>query len=103
MNIKINSEDDYSAEFQENDTVKSVVQNIALLLNTKQGTVPMYRDFGLPMEFIDKPMDAAETLAVLEITEAIEKFEPRAKLVDIWLEKSKDGKMTVTVEVSVNE
>lgn len=101
MDITVNSNEDYSVEFQENNTVKSIIQNIALLLNTKKGTNPMYRDFGLPMEFIDKPIDVAETMAVLEISEALEKFETRATLKNLSLEKSKDGKMVIVVEVTV--
>lgn len=101
MDITVNSNSDCSAVFQENDTVKSIIQNIALLLNTKQGTIPMYRDFGLPMEFIDKPTDTAETIAILEISEALEKYEPRAALKNLNLVKSKDGKTVIIVEVTV--
>lgn len=103
MDITIDSSRSYGADFQESDTVKSVVQNITLLLNTKKGTVPMYREFGLPMEFIDKPMDVAETMAALEISEAIEEFEPRAALKDLTITETKEGKMAVIVEVTINE
>ena len=103
MTYKINTTDDMALEFEQNDKVKSVLQNVALLLGTKQGTVPMYREFGLPMEFVDKPLEIAETLAFAEITEALERFEPRATLEDISFEKSEDGKMSLIVEVSINE
>lgn len=101
MNITINSSGDYSADLQENDRIKSITQNIALLLNTRQGTIPMYREFGLPMEFIDKPTDAAETIAVSEISEALEKFEPRAVLKDLSLKSSGEGKTVIVLEVTV--
>ncbi len=103
MDIKIDSSKTYNETFQESDTVRSVIQNIALLLNTKKGTVPMYREFGLPMEFIDKPIDIAETMATLEISEAIEEFEPRATFKGLEITKSADGKMAVIVEVTINE
>ena len=45
----------------ENDLVTSVLQNLMCLVSTRKGTIPMYRDFGLPMEWIDKPIDAAAT------------------------------------------
>lgn len=101
MDITINSSGDYSADLQENDRIKSITQNIALLLNTRQGTIPMYREFGLPMEFIDKPADAAETIAVSEISEALEKFEPRAVLKDLSLKSSGEGKTVIVLEVTV--
>lgn len=103
MTYKINTADDMTLEFEQNDEVKSVLQNVALLLSTKQGTVPMYREFGLPMEFIDKPLEVAETLAFAEITEALERFEPRAVLEDISFEKTESGKMSLIVEVSISE
>ena len=37
----------------ETDTVKSVLQNIAIILRTRRGSCPLYREFGLPMEFLD--------------------------------------------------
>lgn len=101
MDITVNSEKDYGMVFKENDTVRSIVQNIALLLSTKKGTVPMYREFGLPMKFIDKPIDVAETMTVLEVTEALEEFEPRAKLRNINLTKSASGRMAIEVEVTI--
>jgi len=101
MNVVISSEENYKQNFQENDTVRSVIQNIALLLNTKKGTIPMYRDFGLPMKFIDKPINVAETMATLEITEALRDFEPRAKLNNLEITKNANGKAVIIVEVTI--
>lgn len=103
MNYTINSADNYTLTLVQTKETASILQNIALLLNTKRGTMPMYRDFGLPMEFVDKPIDVAETLAYLEISDAIEKFEPRATLKDVTLNKNSSGQMHITVEVSIDE
>ena len=103
MAYKVNSADKYSLSLQQDSKVFSVLQNIALLLNTKRGTVPMYRDFGLPMEFVDKPIDVAENMAYVEISDALEGFEPRAKLEDVYFEKTANGKMSITVEVSIED
>lgn len=70
-------------EFIENDTLRSIAQNIALISSTKQGTVPCYREFGIPMSFIDKPMAVARTMMISELTEAIDLFEPRAEILNI--------------------
>lgn len=87
----------------ENNTVKSVLQNISILLATRKGTVPMYREFGLPMDYIDKPIDVAESLMASEIAEAIENYEPRAKLVGLKIENSANnpGKIAVILEVDI--
>ena len=103
MAYKVNSAGNYSISLQQDSKVFSVLQNIALLLNTKRGTVPMYRDFGLPMEFVDKPIDVAENMAYVEISDALEEFEPRAKLEDVYFEKTANGKMSITVEVSIED
>ena len=40
----------------ETNTVASVLQNIAVILATPKGTVPMYRDFGIEMDYLDLPL-----------------------------------------------
>ncbi len=64
--------------FNEQDTVASVLQNIAMILSTPKGSVPMHRDFGLEMEFLDMPTSQAEVLMVAPVREAVEMWEPRA-------------------------
>lgn len=103
MDYTVNSADSYTLTLVQNKETASILQNIALLLNTKKGTMPMYREFGLPMKFVDKPIDVAATLAYLEISDAIEKFEPRATLKDVTLNKNSSGQMHITVEVSIDE
>lgn len=99
---KVSAAEDYSLTLGQKSKLESVLQNVALLLNTKQGTAPLHREYGLPMAFVDKPIDVAETIAFAEISEALEKFEPRAVLKDLWFEKNEKGEMSVVVEVIVD-
>lgn len=89
----------------ENELAKSVYQNILLILATRQGTVPMYREFGLPMEFIDKPIEVAKAILTREIYEAVERFEPRAVIKDISFvqDTTKPGKIAAILEVQITE
>lgn len=104
MSYKVKGGDATSYNFNATDTVMSVLQNLSLLYATKQGTVPQYREYGLPMEFIDKPMPVAQTMAVAEITEATEKFEPRASIVEITFETDNvNGRLIPVVEVEIND
>lgn len=105
MRYKVNADKNAASYvFNETDTVKSVLQNLSLLYATKQGTVPQYREFGLPMKFIDKPMPVAQTIAAAEIFEATEKFEPRAVITDITFELDNvSGRMYPIVEVEIND
>ncbi len=85
------------------DTVKSVMQSIKIILTTPRGTVPMYRGFGVNMDFLDLPGPAAEQMARAEIREAIETWEPRATVKRITFSRSEavTGKLIPTVEVEI--
>lgn len=85
----------------ENDTAASVLQNIALLVATKQGTVPGYREFGLPMRFIGMPERIASTVAAQEVVDAVEQFEPRATLNEVQTQYADGGKMVLILEVAI--
>lgn len=100
---RVSASEGYNLTLGQEKTLESVLQNVALLLNTKQGTAPMYREYGLPMAFVDKPIDVAETIAYTEISEALEKFEPRAKLSDVTFEKDEHGRLGIVVEVTVDD
>ncbi len=105
MSYLISARDVSKIKLNENDTISSVMQNIAIMLSTRQGTVPLDRGFGLPMQFLDKPIPVAKALAVAEITEAIADQEPRAKLIDITfkVDENVPGKLIPTVEVEISE
>ena len=86
----------------ETDEQKSIAQNVALILKTKQGTVPMYRGFGMPMDFVGRPMNVAETVAVSEAYDAIAEFEPRAKVTDIRaVSDPVTGELALEVDVNI--
>jgi phage baseplate assembly protein W len=89
----------------ETDTVKSVLQNIKIILMTRQFSVPLYRNFGLPMQFLDRPMAAAKPLLIAEIKDAISEYEPRATVLNITLETDLNapGKLHATVEVDIKD
>ncbi len=87
----------------ESDTVASVLQNVAVILSTEKNTVPLDRELGISMSFLDKPLPAARVLAISEIKEAVERYEPRAKVVGVTFKQSEDGKLIPTVEVEINE
>lgn len=89
-------------DFIENDTLRSVAQNIALIASTKKGTIPFYREFGIPMAFIDKPMTVARTMMISELTEAVDLFEPRAEIKNITFDT--DGEKSYPkLEVSLRD
>lgn len=103
MSYKVTAADLSRISLNESDTVKSVLQNIAIILRTRQGTVPLYRQFGLPMNFVDRPIPVARPMLYVEVKEAVEEFEPRAEVVDVTFEEDPavPGKLIPTVEVEI--
>lgn len=103
MNYKVSAREPGHIKLSTTGTVESVLQNIAIILSTRQQSVPLYRRFGMPMKFIDKPMSVAKVMAYAEVKEAIEAFEPRAEVVSVTFEEDPavPGKLIPTVEVAI--
>ena len=81
-----------------------VLENVSNLLSTRKQSCPLYRDFGLPLNFVDKPINIAVPLAVAEVTDGLREFEPRAELVKVTFEhdEANPGKLITTIEVDIN-
>lgn len=104
MSIIISPDDGgNNLQLNERDTRKSIVQNIAILLKTKIRTVPMYREFGIDMGYLDKPINVATNLLAGELRDAIETWEPRVRFLGASFEQSKTepGRLIPTVEVEL--
>lgn len=103
MGYKVTDGEVTAISLNETDRVASVLQNIRLILATRQGTCPLYRGFGLPQRFLDKPAPVAMTMMYAEIKYAIEEYEPRAEVVNITFAQSaaEPGKIIPTVEVNI--
>lgn len=65
------------------DKTEAVLQGVALILGTRQGSVPQYRDFGIPWDFLDKPVQIGKAILFAKIREAIMEFVPEAELVGL--------------------
>ena len=103
MSHKVSAAELNDEVLNESDYVRSVLQNISNILKTRQGTVPFFREFGLPMEFVDQPMPVAAPTLIIEVREALMRFEPRAELVDISFTSNEHGQLFPVVEVEINE
>ncbi len=103
MTYNVNAADLKKIRLNETDTLASVLQNIALILKTPKGSVPMYREFGLSQTFLDKPMPVAKVMMISALKEAIERWEPRAEFVGVTFSAnaSNPGELNPTVEVKI--
>lgn len=103
MIYEVKGDNKISFSLCESDEVKSVLQNIYLLIATPKGSVPMFREFGLEQDYIDKPSSVAQALMTTHIREALERFEPRAKFVGITFleDENYPGKIIPILEVEI--
>lgn len=103
MSYTVNATDLKNIRLNETDTLRSVLQNIAIILATPKGSVPLYREFGLSATFLDKPTPKAKMMMRAEVREAIERWEPRAQFVSMTFEErvTQPGTLWPTVEVEI--
>lgn len=104
MSYTISAADLRHIRFNETDTRASIVQNIAVILSTPKGSVPLYRDFGITVNVLDRPIPVAEVMMRSDIREAVEKWEPRVTVIGVEFSQdlSEPGKLIPTVEVEIN-
>ena len=101
MSYFVSSDEPRELSLNERDTVRSVLQNIYLILMTPLGSVPMYREFGLDMSIIDRPLPAIRPLMLAAIRDAVEQFEPRARVIGVEVASAELLKIHWTVEVEI--
>ena len=104
MSYTVKATDLKAISLNESNTAAAVLQNVALILGTRQGSIPFYREFGLPMKFLDKPMNVAKTIMVAEVETYVPMFEPRAKILSVksYEDKANPGKLIPIVEVGID-
>lgn len=104
MSYTVSATDLGHVRFNEIETINAVLQNIAVILSTPKGSVPLYRDFGLDWKHLDKPINVVKVLMVSEVREAIERWEPRAKVLEVSFsaDPAHPGTLIPTVEVEIS-
>lgn len=104
MSYTVSATDLKSIQFNEKNELNAVLQNIAIILSAPKGTAPLYRDFGLDWSFLDKPAPVAKVLMVAPVREAIQRWEPRATVVDVSFSEdpARPGVLIPKVEVDID-
>lgn len=102
MTYKVSPENLGELRLNEPDRVRSILQNVGIVLGTWKGSVPLYREFGINPEVVHKPIPVAKVMLRAEIREAVEKYEPRVEVVDVTFTEGTNG-LTPTVEVNILE
>lgn len=93
--------------FAPGSETEEILQNVRTVLTTFKGTVPLDRDFGISVEYVDKPLPVARSLMQAAVIEAIEEYEPRAKVESVTFEENTadamDGITRPRVIVSIGD
>lgn len=103
MTYKVSAEDVKGFSFVEDDMVRRVLSNVATILATPKGSVPLYREFGLDMSFLDKPEPVARSRMVAPVREAVQRWEPRARVgdVDAVSDPAQPGRLVPVVTIEI--
>jgi len=84
---------------------EEVLQNVAIILATVEGSVPLDRQFGTLWQMVDDPRPIARQRAKADIVDAIEEHEPRAIVEGVTFSRgdsSTGGELVPTVTLSID-
>ena len=81
-------------------TEREIIRNVHTILTTPVGTCPLYRDFGIDVTTVDKPLDVAKNLYAVAVMEAVEKWEPRVRVQEVTFDTGDDGKLKAKVVIA---
>jgi len=76
-----------------------IKRNLQTLFGTPEGTLVNDRKYGINWDGVDSPPEVAEAMLMAEITEKVERYEPRARVEDIIPESSAEGVTTIKVVI----
>lgn len=78
---------DLQLEFTFSDNwLADLDRQIALLLSTTEGAMPLERGFGMTQDFVDKPPEVVKSLYTAEAAKKISEFIPWVRVQEIiWL------------------
>ena len=86
---------------------REIIQNIRTILTTPRGSVPLDRDFGVDAALVDDPQPAVQARLTAEIVDAVERYEPRARVTQVTWEQIAEsetaaGRLVPRVKVRID-
>ena len=102
MELDIFTTDYTKINFAPSTIYEEIAQNVKTICTTPKYSVPLDRDFGIDMSFVDKPIIKAEAILQSEIIQAVRKYEPRCKIVKVRYYGNFDGVINVKVRIAIN-
>ena len=98
---------DEAVSFAPEGEVAEILQNVRTIILTRLGSVPLFRAFGMTWDHVDKPVHIARALIKAEIIEAVDRWEPRAKVQEVSFDDApediREGLTRPKVVVTIGE
>lgn len=88
---------------ENSETAIDVVKCLETLYGTETGEQMLDRDFGISVDIVDLPVNAAAARIAQEIIEKTERYEPRAEVYQVNPRWDVNGKLSVEVLVGLAE
>lgn len=100
MRIRVTTTELENLKLEPIDEATEIGQNVTALAVTPKGTVPLDRNMGLSMKYIDRPMRIAASMFEAELITAVDDYESRVQVTDVTTEMEEiTGRMVPVVEV----
>lgn len=92
---------DFQLEYTFADnTMARLDRQLALLLSTREGSMPLDREFGIKMDFLDRPPEVAKSLYTAEVTKKVAMFIPLVRVREVQWTRGEDGKQIKKVVIT---
>ena len=78
---------------------EEIAQNVRSLVLTAQGSQPLARALGVPLETLDVPIQVAQARIAAALQQQIKQHEPRARVDRISVDGDLDGHLRPTVRL----
>lgn len=89
-------------QFSPGNELEEIFQNVRSILSTPKGSVPLDREFGIDLSYLDSPTPVAEAKLTTEIIVAVKRYEPRVSVTAVSFTGDLNGKLKPVVEVRIN-
>ena len=92
---------DFQLEYTfQDDRLAELDRQLALLLSTQAGTMPLDREFGLQMDFVDRPPEVVKSLYTAEAAKKVPRFIPWVRVYEVTWEYGEQGHIKPKVVIT---
>lgn len=92
---------DFKLEYTFSDNwLANLDRQLALLLTTPAGAMPLDREFGIGMDYLDRPPEVAKSLYTAEVTQKIPQFIPAVRVQEVTWTWDSSGKFSPKVVIT---